>query len=398
VGLSAQSLLAAVSPPPIAEAQTWIASRTFPSQMPLIDLCQAVPGYPPPDELLAHLAGALKLPATHRYTDITGLRSLRTALASDINRTYAPGRSAVTREHVLVTAGCNQAYSLTASAIAKAGDEVILPLPYYFNHRMWLDMIGVAARHVAFRPATLGLPDLNDIQDSINARTRALVLISPNNPTGAVYPAAYLKSAFDLCKDAGIALVLDETYRDFMPDDAAPHDLFQCDGWEGTLIHLYSFSKVFCLTGYRVGAIVGDPALLSHIAKAMDCVAICAPHVGQIAAEWGLQSLDAWRRGNASLMRARLGALRSALARDDVGYQTISAGAYFAYVKHPHAGRNSQAVARRLADRQNLLALPGSMFGQGQEQYLRLAFANVDASSMPEIAARLAADAADRGW
>lgn len=398
MSLTAQSLLAAVSPPPIAEAQGWIAGRTFPSQKPLIDVCQAVPGYPPPDELLAHLAGALKLPATHRYADIAGMRSLRTALAADINHLYAPGLSAVTPEHVLITAGCNQAYCLTASALAKAGEEIILPLPYYFNHRMWLDMIGVAARHVAFRPATHGLPDLNDVRGAINARTRALVLISPNNPTGAVYPAAYLKSAFDLCRDAGIALVLDETYRDFMPDDASPHGLFQCDGWEGTLIHLYSFSKVFCLTGYRVGAIIGDPALLSHIAKAMDCVAICAPHIGQIAAEWGLRSLDTWRRGNASLMRTRLGALKSAFARDDVGYQMISAGAYFAYLKHPHAGRNSHAVARRLVDRQNLLALPGSMFGPRQEDYLRMAFANVDASAMSEIAARLAADAVDSAW
>jgi aspartate/methionine/tyrosine aminotransferase len=398
MSLSAQSFLTAVSAPPIAEAQGWIAGRTFPSHKPLIDVCQAVPGYSPPDDLLAHVADALKLPATHRYTDITGMRSLRTALASDINRLYAPGLNAVTPEHVLVTAGCNQAYCLTASSLAKVGDEIILPLPYYFNYRMWLDMNGVGARHVSFRPGTQGLPDLNDIRDSINACTRALVLISPNNPTGAVYPATYLKSAFDLCRDAGIALVLDETYRDFMPDDAAPHGLFQCDGWEGTLIHLYSFSKVFCLTGYRVGAIVGDPALLSDIAKAMDCVAICAPHVGQIAAEFGLRSLDAWRRGNAALMRTRLGALKSAFARDDIAYEMISAGAYFAYVKHPHAGRNSQAVARRLADRQNLLALPGSMFGQGQEDYLRMAFANVEASSMLEIAARLAADAADSGW
>ena len=396
---SAQSLLTAVSAPPIAEAQGWIAGRDFPSQKPLIDVCQAVPGYPPPDVLLEHLAAALKQPATHRYTDIIGLRSLRTALAADINRLYASaGVDAVTPEHVLITAGCNQAFCLTASALAKAGDEIILPLPYYFNYRMWLDMSGIAARHVAFRPGTQGLPDLDDLRNAINARTRALLLISPNNPTGAVYPPVFLEAAFDLCREAGIALVLDETYRDFMPNDEAPHRLFQCEGWEGTLIHLYSFSKVFCLTGYRVGAIVGDPALLRHIAKAMDCVAICAPHIGQIAAQRGLQSLDAWRRGNAQLMRARLGSLKSALARDDIGYQLISAGAYFAYLKHPHAGRTSQAVARRLVDRQNLLALPGSMFGPDQEEYLRLAFANVDAAAMPEIAARLAADAGDKGW
>ncbi len=76
----------------------------------------------------------------------------------------------------------------------------------------------------------------------------------------------------------------------------------------------------------------------------------------------------------------------------------VSAGAYFAYVKHPHRGRKATDVAKRLADKQNLLALPGSMFGPGQEDFLRVAFANVDATAMPEIAARLAADAADRVW
>jgi aspartate/methionine/tyrosine aminotransferase len=88
--------------------------------------------------------------------------------------------------------------------------------------------------------------------------------------------------------------------------------------------------------------------------------------------------------------------LQQAFARNDLGYEVVSAGAYFAYVKHPHAGRNATDVAKRLADKQNLLALPGSMFGPGQEGFLRVAFANVDVSKMPEIAARLAADAASR--
>jgi aspartate/methionine/tyrosine aminotransferase len=97
-------------------------------------------------------------------------------------------------------------------------------------------------------------------------------------------------------------------------------------------------------------------------------------------------------------MRERLAAFGRAFERDDMGYETVSAGAYFAYLKHPHTGRSAHAVARRLADTQNLLALPGSMFGPGQDDYLRLAFANVEASTMPEIAARLASDAAACAW
>lgn len=396
MSLSANPWLKAVAVPPIAEAQGWIEGRTFPADKPLIDVCQAVPGYAPPPALTEHMAKALQLPSTHRYTDITGLPDLRAALARDIARSYGL-QDQVSADHVMITAGCNQAYCLATAALAKAGDEIILPLPYYFNYQMWLEMIGVTARHVAFRPEAGGQPDLNEIEAAINGKTRALVLISPNNPTGSVYPPDYLTAALALCRKHGIALILDETYRDFMPHDAPPHDLFRDGAWAGTLIHLYSFSKVFCLTGYRVGAIVADPALIDEIGKAMDCIAICAPRIGQIAAIHGLGALDDWRHGNTKLMRDRLAALQKAFTRNDLGYEVVGAGAYFAYVKHPHRGKSATAVAKRLADKQNLLALPGSMFGPGQEDFLRVAFANVEAATMPEIAARLAADAAS-GW
>lgn len=397
--LIANPWLAGVAVPPIAEAQGWIEGRVFPAEKPLIDVCQAVPGYAPPEALTRHMAEALQLPATHRYTDITGLPDLRTALAADLSRAYGlTDKPSVAADNVMITAGCNQAYCLATAALAKAGDEIILPLPYYFNYQMWLEMIGVTARHISFRPEAGGLPDLMEIEATINAKTRALVLISPNNPTGSVYPPEYLLAALELCKRAGIALILDETYRDFMPHDAPPHQLFRTHCWEGHLVHLYSFSKVFCLTGYRVGAIVADPKLIDEIGKAMDCVAICAPRIGQIAAIHGLGALGDWRGGNTKLMRDRLSALQKAFTRNDLGYEVVSAGAYFAYLKHPHRGRKATDVARRLADKQNVLALPGSMFGPGQEDFLRVAFANVEADKMPEIAARLAADAADKGW
>ena len=392
LGYRVNPLLEGIAPPPIAEAHSWIKDRSFPTEKPLIDVCQAVPGYPPPQALTDHLAKIIGEPSSSRYTDIEGLPPLREALAADMARAYG---GKVTAENVLITAGCNQAYCLTTMALAKAGEEIILPLPYYFNYQMWLDMQGIGAKHVAFRPDNGGIPDLDEVAAAIGPKTRALLLISPNNPTGAVYPPAAIKRFYELAKSRGIALILDETYRDFMPHDAAPHDLFQDPDWERTLIHLYSFSKVFCLTGYRVGALVGAPALVNEVAKAMDTVAICAPRIGQLAAINGLATQGEWRHGNTLLMRDRLTALRQAFNRNDLGYELVSAGAYFAYMKHPHRGMTATAVARRLVDRQNLLSLPGSMFGPGQEDFLRVAFANVEKDKMAEIAARLAADAAD---
>jgi aspartate/methionine/tyrosine aminotransferase len=384
-------LLGQVATPPIAEAYGWIKGRHFSADKPLIDVCQAVPGYPPPAAMTDHLASLIAEPATSRYTDIEGIPALREALAADIVRAYGGN---VTADNVLITAGCNQAYCLATLSLAKAGEEIILPLPYYFNYQMWLDMQGIRARHVAFRPASGGVPDLDEIAATIGPSTRALLIISPNNPTGAVYSPDELRGFYRLAKARGIALILDETYRDFMPHDQAPHDLFQDPDWQDTLIHLYSFSKVYCLTGYRVGALVGASSLIENIAKAMDTVVICAPRIGQLAAIHGLDALSDWRRHNTLLMRERLTALQAALSRNDLGYELISAGAYFAYVRHPHRGQRAADVARRLVDRQSVLALPGAMFGPGQEDYLRVAFANVEKEWMPEIAARLAEDAA----
>ena len=111
-----------------------------------------------------------------------------------------------------------------------------------------------------------------------------------------------MEGYYDLCAARGIALVLDETYLDFRDTDERPHDLFDRADWGDTLIQLYSFSKVFALTGYRVGAITARAQALIEIEKIMDCVAICAPHIGQRAALFGLNHLHDWKREKAEMM------------------------------------------------------------------------------------------------
>ncbi len=389
-------LVGAVVEPPIAAVREWIADCSFPPDAPLIDLAQGEPAYPPPRALRAHLAEIVTQPDSARYTAVPGLDPLREALAADIRATYGGG---VEARHVLVTAGCNQAFCLAIMALAQAGDEVILPEPYYFNHRMWLDMLGMRAVLLPLHAARGGVPDPADAAARIGPRTRAIVLVSPNNPTGAIYPPEVLDAFFDLARRHGIALMVDETYRDFIDREGAPHDLFAREDWDETLVHLYSFSKVFALTGYRVGAVVCGRALGDEIAKTMDCVAICAPRIGQEAALFGLEHLDAWRAEKRRAMRVRGVALRQAFRLNELRYELVSVGGFFAYVRHPFAGETAEAVGRRLAREQGLLCLPGSTFGPDQDAYLRLAFANVGVEAMPEIARRLAASErqGDRG-
>src|SRR5262249_15501921 len=207
-----------------------------------------------------------------------------------------------------------------------------------FNHRMWLDMLGIKTVPLPFRPERGGVPDPAEAAGLIGPRTRALVLVSPNNPTGAVYPSEVIAAFRDLCRARGIALVIDETYKDSLADRAPPHRLFADPGWADTVIQLYSFSKVYCLTGYRVGAILAGPAFVAEIAKAMDCVAICAPRIGQEAALYGLRHLATWREEKRLLMSERVATLRAAFAEHDTGYEMVSSGAYFASLSHPFAG------------------------------------------------------------
>ena len=376
---AANPWLAAVEPSPIGETKRWVSGRIFPADKPLIDLSQAVPGYPPAMELRKHLGELLLDPAMHGYTPILGVPALRDAYAAHLSSFYgatiAPGE-------VGITSGCNQAFCLALMSIAKAGDQVIVPRPHYFNHDMWMRMQGVEPVSLDFRPGSGAVPSAEDAARLITPRTRAIILISPNNPTGAVYPRETIHAFFELAKSHGIALLLDETYKDFLPENTRPHELFSDPSWRGTLVHLYSFSKVFALTGYRVGGVTAGAGLMAEIEKAMDCVSICPPRLGQEAALYGLQQPAAV---GAREYRGPEGARRSAGRRPAASnrWRMVSIGAYFAYVEHPFTGQRSTDVSKRLADEENLLTIPGDMFGAGQERFVRIAFANVSDDKIP---------------
>ena len=297
------SLLREVAAPPIADAQSWVAGRAFAADRPLLDVSQAVPSYAPALELQSHLAQQVMQPLSALYTGIAGLPELREELAAELSRDYA---GTVSADNVALTAGCNEAFAVAMMALAEPGDEVLLPLPYYFNHQMWLQTLGLKPVYVPFNADDHCTPDIKAIAARITPRTRALVLVTPNNPTGAIYPAEFIEQCFELAKAHGFALVLDETYKDFRADPAIPpHRLFARADWDETLVHLYSFSKAYALTGYRVGSLTAGPLLQAQLAKLLDCITICPPRIGQLAALYGLRHLANWRDEKRCIMLAR---------------------------------------------------------------------------------------------
>ncbi|MEM6478973.1 MAG: aminotransferase [Pseudomonadota bacterium] len=372
--------------PPVMEARRWLAGAHFPPERPLINVSQAAPVEPPHPALRAAMAEALEETDTHLYGPVLGLPALREEIAAQWSAAYG---GEIRAEQVGITSGCNQAFAAAIATLCGEGDEVIVPTPYYFNHKMWLDMAGAVTVPLACDGGLV--PAAAEAEALITERTRAIVLVTPNNPTGAEYPAETLSAFFALCRAQGIALIIDETYRDFHSARGAPHTLFSEPGWDETLIQLYSFSKAYRLTGHRIGAAICAAARLAEIEKFLDTVTVCPTQLGQKAALWGMRNLGQWLAGERDEILARRAAIRAHFPRiASKGWELLGAGAYFAYVRFPFEMR-SDMVAQRLVEKAGVLCLPGTMFepaGAGMRE-LRVAYANIDVDGIDKLFTRL---------
>jgi len=385
------SRTAATFAPPVMEARRWLDGVTFAPDTPLINVSQAAPVDPPPAALRQAMAdAALNQDDAHLYGPVLGMPDLRAALSAQINTHYA---ATTAPDQVAITSGCNQAFAAIIAGLCDEGDEVILPTPWYFNHKMWLDMSGVTAVSLPAGPDML--PDVDAAAALITPRTKAIALVTPNNPAGVEYPSDLVLAFYALARRTGITLIVDETYRDFDSRSGPPHLLFQQDGWEDTFVHLYSFSKAYRLTGHRVGALVASSARLAEVEKFLDTVAICPGQLGQYAALWGLENLGSWVADEREEILARRAAITNGFPRlAEHGWSLLGLGAYFAYVTHPFA-MSSADLAPRLVQEAGILCLPGTMFWpdgdhRGTRQ-LRIAFANLDADGINDLYTRLSA-------
>ncbi|MGH1576355.1 aminotransferase [Planktotalea sp.] len=377
--------------PPVMEARRWLDGVDFPPERPLINVSQAAPVDLPPEPLRRAMADiALNEPQAHLYGPVLGLPELRREIAESWSAAYG---ASIAPSQVAITSGCNQAFAASISAIAEEGDNVLLPAPWYFNHKMWLDMAGVTA--IALPTNAKLLPDVDAAREKITERTRAISLVTPNNPAGVEYPADLVLAFFELAQEHGIKLIVDETYRDFHSQTGAPHALFQQDNWQGTLIHLYSFSKAYRLTGHRVGAIVTSANVLGEVEKFLDTVNICPNQMAQFSALWGMQNLGDWLRGERLEILNRRAAIEANMPMlAEKGWTLKGCGAYFAYLEHPFEIPSDQ-LAKTLVKDASILALPGTMFMPDDDpsaaRHLRIAFANIDANGIAKLFTRLAA-------
>ncbi|MEU1799759.1 aminotransferase [Streptomyces sp. NPDC019937] len=373
---------------PMGATYALLAGRS--GERTLLDLAQAAPSYPPAAEMIEHVATVAHQPNGAAYVPAPGLPRLREAFAADLSRGY---RSPVGADQMVVTAGCNQAFCLVAQALTEPGDEVIEVLPYYFNYDMWLRMNGVVPRYLEPGPDHVPTPEAAEAL--ITPRTKAIVLVTPGNPSGVTLPPDVLAGFYAVAKRHDIALIVDETYRSFRDTARPAHELFAEPDWAGTLVSLHSFSKDLAIPGYRVGAVVASPELNREVMKLLDCVAICPPRVGQEAAWAGLASAQEWRAERAEEMTDKRRRLETVMADRPGGFELLSSGGFFGWVRHPFAGRGTDDVVRDLITRYDTLVIPGTAFLPDDRQVFRVSFGNVDRAGLTEFAGRLRLMAGD---
>lgn len=375
--------VARVIPPPIGEITR--LRRSIPEGLSPIDLCQAVPDYPPPPELSALIASRAEAPPTSRYTPDEGLFSTREALSRRYERVYG---ASIDPDRFCLTIGASQAFWLAILVTSPAGSEVIVQSPAYFDHPMALESVGVTPRFTPYDPASPGIPDPSAIERLITPRTTGIVVVTPSNPTGSVTPPALLEELFDLARKRGLFLLLDETYADFV--QPPPHGLFHRKGWDDTLIHVMSFGKSYALTGYRAGAVAGSPRFIDEAMKIQDSMVVCQPRITQEALAFALDRLDDWVAKRRFELRRRNDLFVHLMASSGGPFRIASSGSFFAWVEHPWRGESGWDAARRLALDHGILSLPGEIFGPGLEPFLRLALGNMGEETIPQAVERLA--------
>jgi aspartate/methionine/tyrosine aminotransferase len=373
------SRIDAVQAPIIPLVGEWI--RQSPGT---ISLGQGMVAYGPPAEALAAIPEFLTQPGAHRYGPVEGVPALVEALERKLT-----GENGFDLSHsrVFVTAGGNLAFMNAVLAIADPGDEIILQSPFYFNHEMAVVMASCRPVVVATDRRYQLRPEA--IEAAITPRTRAIVTISPNNPTGAVYPAEALAAINTLCARRGLWHINDEVYEYFTYGHAAPSSPGAAPGADAHTISLYSMSKAYGFASWRIGYMVVPATLADAVNKIQDTLLICAPHVSQAAAVGALRAGRAYCAPHVQT----LAAVRSkVLARlEDLGdlVEAPSADGAFYCLLRVRASMDAMTLSERLIREHKVATVPGTTFGLADGCYLRVSYGALAPETVDEGMGRL---------
>ena len=351
-----------------------------------ISLGQGVVHYGPPQEAIDQIEHFLKNPENHKYHAVEGIPQLRQLiqdkLAQENDITIGDGAS-----EFCVTAGGNMAFMNAVLAITDPGDEIILLTPYYFNHEMAIQIAGsvpVYARTGADYQADLGAIDA-----AITDKTRAVVSVSPNNPSGAVYPESTLRDINRLCQERGIYHINDEAYEYFTYEGAEHFSPGSMKQAADHTISLFSLSKAYGFASWRIGYMVYPSRLNVSIKKIQDTILICPPLVSQYAAYGAMQAGAAYCRqflpDKADVRSIMLEELDNISGLCRVAH---TQGAFYLLIK-VDATISEMELAERLIKEHGIAVMPGKSFGMTESGYFRLSYGALQKETAIEGIGRL---------
>ena len=351
----------------------------------VISLGQALPFYGPPPSALAAARQALDTREVNVYSTDPGMPALRAALADRLRSVGVVASAA----DIIITAGANHAFTLALTTMVDPGDDVILPSPYFTNHQMAVVALGANPIEAPVRDCETFSVRWADIEPHITARTRAVVLCNPGNPTGAVLDPVEGERIVSELGRRDIVVFSDETYLHLVygrPHWSAASSL----DWRRNVVVVGTFSKSFAMMGWRVGFMLADASVCTEAVKIQDAMIICAPVISQMAAlgavreDWGYP--ESFHEGFLKRRAALLDGVRSVPRLR----WTPTNGAFFGFVRVDGC-TDSTALAGSLLEEAHVVTLPGAAFGRSGEGHLRLSYGSVGVADVTEAMRRVAA-------
>jgi aspartate/methionine/tyrosine aminotransferase len=350
-----------------------------------ISLGQGIVSYGPPREALQAAAEFGRTLDEHRYGPVEGSPELVATIADKLQREN--GIDAARERRVVVTAGGNMAFMNAVLAVTDPGDDVVLLTPFYFNHDMAIVMAG--CRTIAAPTDANYQIDLDTLRDILTPRTRAIVTVSPNNPSGAVYDEATLREVNALCRERRLYHINDEAYEYFTYDGVKHFSPGTVDEGREHTISLYSLSKAYGFASWRIGYMVIPEHLFESVNKIQDTNLICPPVISQQAALAALRVGAAYCRPQVDTLAAVRDLVRHELrAVADICEVPPATGAFY-YLLRVHTPLDPFTLVQRLIKEHRVAAIPGSAFGLTQGCYLRISYGALDKDSVAAGVSRL---------
>lgn len=350
-----------------------------------ISLGQGVVYYGPPPEAIALLPEFLADPENHKYKPVQGIPPLLAAIETKLqadNDIEMEGQNCI-----VVTAGSNMGFMNAILAITSPGDEIIIQTPYYFNHEMAIAMASCHPVLVATDENYQLSPKA--IAQAITERTRAVVTISPNNPTGAVYSEETLREVNQICRDRGIYHISDEAYEYFTYNGVKHISPAAFPKSRQHTISLYSLSKAYGFASWRIGYMVIPEHLLVPVKKIQDTILICPPVVSQYAALGALQAGTNYCQEHILAIAFVRELILDSLKRLEKLCAIAPADGAFYFLLKVHTQLGAFELVERLIKEHRVAVMPGTTFGMDDGCYLRLAYGALQKETVAEGIERL---------